>query len=151
MDTRELYTALHQLPNVNGMLGGVLAADQLPSQVTDKPKFYVVNTDLSHLPGKHWTAFYFPKDKPAEYFDSVGKKPAHRFQQFLEKNSELGYLYTKKRLQGYKSSTCGYFCLFYATYRCELNHSMEKIVETFSKNLQENDDMVSWFVHCNFS
>ena len=150
MDTRELYSAVHQLPIVNAMFGGVLAADQLPLQVTHRPKFYIVNTDPSHLPGDHWTAFYFPKDKLAEYFDSLGKKPPCGFQEFLERNSDNGYMYNKKRLQGYKSNTCGQFCLFYATYRCELKEDMNTVIEKFSDNLQENDDMVRRFVHGSF-
>ena len=150
MNTEELHHALHQLPIMAYMLGGVLASDQLPVEVADKPKFYVVNTDPSHLPGEHWTAFYFPKDKPAEYFDSLGKKPSHGFQAFLERNSDIGYLYGKKRLQGYKSNTCGHFCLFYATYRCELELDINTVMEKFSDNLQENDGMVRQFVHGNF-
>jgi len=150
MDTRQLHAALQNLPLASHVLGGVLPADRLPPRVTDKPKLYVVNTDPSHLPGKHWTAFYFPRDAPAEYFDSLGKKPLPEFQQFLEENSNHGYMYNKKRLQGYKTNSCGHFCLFYATYRCQMNLSMENIIGKLSDNLEENDIRMREFVYCTF-
>ena len=83
--------------------GDVCAADQLPMTIRYRPRIYIVNTDPRSKPGQHWTAFYFPRRGPAEFFDSLGHSPDHyhtRFKRVLLKN-ERRYKYNKIRVTGY--------------------------------------------------
>ena len=71
MNTYAIEHALRNIPR----FGGVLAQDELKLEYNKSPKFYVVNTDPSHLPGEHWVAFY-TGGRP-EFFDSTGHSPRY--------------------------------------------------------------------------
>jgi hypothetical protein len=58
-----------------GLDVAVVSADEIPGRPIWKPAGFIVNTDLSSGPGKHWVCFYFPKKGPAEFFDSLGHSP----------------------------------------------------------------------------
>ena len=48
-----------------GQFAGVYATDQLPRTVDERPRLYVVNTDVAAGWGLHWVAFYFPARVPS--------------------------------------------------------------------------------------
>ncbi len=106
---------------------------------------YIVNTDESHQPGRHWVAFYFPSRGPSEFFDSMGRAPDYyhkRFKNVLLNNGGR-YIYNDKSLQQYGTRTCGQFCLFYVIRRCG-GWSMRRIVHTFDfVNLNNNERIVN--------
>ncbi|OOZ15200.1 hypothetical protein BOW28_11745 [Solemya velum gill symbiont] len=145
MNTLELVKKLR--PHLGRRLGDVCPADRLPGHVTDKPKFYVVNTDESRRAGDHWVLFYFPKKKPAEFFDAMGNPPHHyhrRFVNVLMANSG-DYSYNRKRLQN--GGTCGQFCIYYALNR-RRGLDASDILDTFDRrNLAYNDSIVLNFVN----
>ena len=39
-----------------------------------KGRFVISNSDISQGLGKNWVAFYFPKRRPYEFFDSLGNR-----------------------------------------------------------------------------
>lgn len=131
----------YRLRHVN-QFGGVRPADKLPSKIKRRPRAYIVNTDKSHQPGRHWVAFYFPSRGPAEFFDSMGRPPDFYHKRF--KNVLLNnYIYNDKRLQQYGTRTCGHFCLYYVILRCR-GWSMRRIVNTFDfVNLNYNERIVN--------
>ena len=53
----------------------VCCADQIPARVESRPQSFVVNTDSWDREGTHWVAVHFPKEGPAEFFDSSGRAP----------------------------------------------------------------------------
>ena len=53
----------------------VLAADQLPRIIRFFPCRFIVNTDISSRPGRHWVAFFIRDDNVVEFFDSNGQQP----------------------------------------------------------------------------
>jgi hypothetical protein len=98
---------------------GVFAADELPSIIKSGDSL-IVNYDNADEPGSHWCAMRFPFDRPAEWFDSFGKRPdgddrvLHRstkFLEYLEKHSQSNsgnkVWWNRTDYQSKKEDTCG--------------------------------------------
>ena len=121
-----------------------LCAEELP--ITVRAGCFVVNTDHCGNAGKHWTVFYFPKgDKPAEFFDSLGRAPGYyhsRFEHILMANGPR-YKYLRDRLQAVDSEVCGQYCIYYVEQR-KLGRSMADICRDFRlRRYRENDEFVN--------
>ena len=54
------------------MFQGVYPSDKLPTNVSSYPALFIAIVDASDMPGSHWLAFYFTKDREGEFFDSYG-------------------------------------------------------------------------------
>ena len=124
-------------------VGGVFPIDKLPNKKHSK-KCFIINSDPSFLPGKHWIAVFFPPNSLPEFFDSLGRSPSHYSEKLLnfllEENSE-GFVYNCKRLQPSHSSTCGLFCLYFLYFRIR-GYSFSNILKRFGTNLEHNDSIV---------
>ena len=125
----QITEALKRDPITRRTFGGVLAADELRTFVGRRPKLFVVNTDVRGMPGKHWTAFYFPKMGPSEFFDPLGHRPEHYRQTFKSILIKLGpnYTFNKVRVQPKNTRTCGQYCVQFAKLRCR-GWPMKRIV-----------------------
>ena len=148
MNAQQLESILRLDQNVSKKFAGVFAADTLPSNLSNLPKFLIVNSDVHSGPGQHWLALYIPEKGPSEFFDSLGLSPKHylkSFEQFLI-NYGPKYIYSNKRLQNYDSNTCGLFVLYYVILRCK-GYNMQDIVNHFSSNLAQNDILALNSVH----
>ena len=128
-------------PFIRQQYGGVLAIDQLPFVVTNRPKIFIVNTDISSKPGEHWFVVYVTKY--CEHFDPAGLPAVPIAEQFMIRNTTKYYTNTN-RVQAYDSYTCGLFCLFYAYFRCR-NVPFETIMYMFHENLHVNEILVKYF------
>lgn len=132
MDSTALDRYARSLPHY----GGILAADQLPTGVVPRPTFFIVNTDPSNKPGRHWTVLY--KDAISEFFDSAGLPPDHYgFADFLRPC----YLYNSTGIQRQDSNTCGLYCLSYVLMK-SVGLEFKTIVDVFSKNVDVNETIV---------
>jgi hypothetical protein len=152
MDSVQLKKCIMADPIAKRQFGDVCPADRVPQKIRRRPIFYIVNTDVSGLPGTHWVAFYFPRRGWPEFFDSAGYPPEHhhcRFKHVLLANGSH-YLYSRRRVQDFRTLTCGQFCLYYALRRCR-SMSMKTILRIFStKNLRVNENKVFRFVRESF-
>lgn len=129
---------------------GVFASDKLPNVIRKKPCSIIANTDESNKPGQHWVAFFIPKSGAIEFFDSVGRKPGKSgFIKFITDNGRE-FVYSKKRLQGTFSTTCGYYATMYLLARSR-NISRRKFFNMFSTDLSENDEKIQNLFRKNFS
>lgn len=142
MNTLEIHNILSKHPATKKVFKGVFAADKLPKTILNYPALFIANTDPSTKPGTHWIAFYFNKNREAEFFDSYGENPQKKeFLRFLNKNS-ISYSSNKQPLQGYFSNTCGHYCILYGLFKCE-NHSLKYFLKNFSKrNSLYNDKLI---------
>jgi len=134
MNNHQIASILRRDPVVRQRFGGVLAADELPTIIRRRPIAYVVNTDIRRLPGTHWTAFYFPRRGPPEFFDSLGHRPDYyrgNFKRTLTRNGPK-YVYNQRRVQPRNSKACGYYCIDYVTHRCR-GWNMNRIVRRMTE------------------
>ena len=125
------------------MFGGVLPVDRLPQYpLRRKPRIFIINTDDSTGPGKHWVLVYFSANWKGVYFDSYGFDVMDpRIEHFLMKNC-FSYVYNSKCVQGALSHTCGYFCLYVAK-RLARGYTLKRIVRDFRTfNTYYNDTLV---------
>ena len=146
MNTTEIQEILARDPATHGVQ--VCALNQLPKVIKQRPQLFIVNTQESHRPGKHWLTLYFPRVGPVECFDSLGRGPRYyhwRLERYLKKHG--GYLvYNRKRYQQAGTKTCGQFCLYYAYHRCT-GHSIQDIQgDLNSEDLDWNETVVTDFV-----
>lgn len=144
MNTVEIQKILKSLNKCqkNKYVTGVFSADKLP-KLFRKPAVFVTNTDKSHDPGTHWTAFYFPLRGKAEYFDSYGMKPIIKeFTVFLSKHHS-GWVHNKMKMQSIYSRLCGEYCILFL-YAKMRGNSMQSFQSLFSAgNSVLNDSLIS--------
>ncbi len=108
----------------------------------------VVNTDPSTERGSHWVAIFIARKGNAEYFDSYGLSPqVVEVLDFVKCFKKCQY--NKKCQQGVTSSVCGHYCVYFTIQRRK-NVSVEDIVNTFSADIEENDEMITQWVNSNF-
>ena len=83
---------------------------------------------LSTILNHHWVTTYV-KDNVINYFDSFGMPP---FQEIVDhaKRKNLTLLHQNNQIQNIKTSTCGYFCLYFLN---EMNkgNSYYNLLEVF--------------------
>ena len=105
MNNFELEQKILTDPVASYVFGDVLAADELPQRIKQKPVLYIVNTDTSDKPGEHWTVIYIG-EYCVEYFDPLAGFPNY----YISRISPKGYLRMNLPLQGSNSRSCGQFC-----------------------------------------
>ena len=72
---------------------------------------FIYNLEPSYMNGSHWVTTYV-KDNIVNYFDSFGMPP---FQELVNhsKRKNLTLLHQNNQIQNIKTTTCGYFCLYF--------------------------------------
>lgn len=142
MDTRQIAIILRTTENFLG----VFPSDKLPS-VKLQTFSMVANTDPSDRPGTHWVAIHVNNGK-AEYFDSYGLEPSiptiHRFLTRFNKCQ-----YNKKQIQGFLSSVCGHYSVYYIWERSK-GVPMMDILYRFTENHEDNDELITKWLNDNF-
>ena len=142
MRTEELKEYMLNDFYIRKYYGGVVARDELPA-IISKPSVYIVNTDTSDKPGKHWFALFYNDNEINEHFNSSGNDPSEYVSMHLFQHGDK-FITNTKRLQSFASSSCGEFALFFAYWRCR-NYSFRKILQMFSTDLEQNDFLVQSF------
>lgn len=102
---------------------------------------FIINSDPSHLPGRHWFAVF--NTSPVEFFDPLGKDANYYG---LEDKLPINFIYNKTRVQGPTSILCGQFCIYYIFLRSS-GLSMLEIVNILSSDYVMNDKIVCSFVN----
>ena len=138
----ELRLELLRDLKTRAVFGGVLPVDQLPRhRLRRKPRLYIINSDDSTGPGKHWLLVYFYTNSRGVYFDSYGLDVVdERIHIFLTKNC-FSYVYNSRPLQGGLSQTCGYFCLYVAK-RLARGYTLKRILSAFRTLTPYYNDML---------
>lgn len=147
MNSLQIENVLTQSSQTRDIFIGVYAANQiLDIRLPETPALFVVNNQVDTLPGQHWISFYYdPKLKYFEMFDSQGKNPEYYhswFKSIMVMNANH-YKFQTRRLQETGTSTCGFFCIFYALHKSK-GHSFENIVSLFNhKTTRQNEILVT--------
>ena len=132
---------------LRGALGskfkGVYAADATLPQATSYPYGFVVNTDPSSKPGKHWQAIWCVNNAEAEFFDSFGD-PTMRdnIKNYLSKYKKIEK--NLKKIQKNYETSCGPHVVYFLLKR-NLGVSFRNIINSL-ENRQFADVFVKFFV-----
>ena len=122
---------------VNKFYKGVMSYDELPRVISEG--LYVVNTDTSDGPGKHWICLFVDHNHVIDYFDSLGEEPKE-LKMYLQ-NQNLMYRYNSKRLQGLMSTVCGNYCILFAFFRAR-GFGLQYFINLFTNKYTQNDETV---------
>lgn len=140
MESTQINRVLKTYSYTRNEFCGVLPIDYLPIKKVKRPCSFIINTDKSTLPGKHWFAIYLPLKGKIEYFDSFGFKPLNKeVYLFFKKNGK--WIYNNLQLQNNNSKSCGKFCALYVAYRSK-GLSKKDFINLFSKNKYNNEKIV---------
>ena len=106
---------------------------------------FIYNLEPSYMSGSHWVATYV-KDNVINYFDSFGMPP---FQELVNhaKRKNLTLLHQNNQIQNIKTTTCGYFCLYFLN---EMNkgNSYFNLLEAFdTHDTMENERFIYRLTH----
>lgn len=147
MNTKSLKCAINCDRILTEHVIGVFPADHLPEHVKNTPCGFIVNTDPSFLPGKHWVAFFVSSAYHGEFFDSYGHEPLFYNQYFMDffTRNNLRLTYNNTRLQSEFSNVCGQYSLLFLLYRTR-QLSQVNFLESFSDNFSINDEYVSEYI-----
>lgn len=133
-------------PNFKGMT--MRNSTDLPFKEMS-PALYLVNTDVEEGSGKHWCMLYYFEQngrRVCEFFDSFGNHPLVYGLDSVLTQRPFDYLTCNLRaVQEIVSVVCGAHCFFYAYHRCRAL-SFENVIEKYSDDPKQNDEMVSDFV-----
>ncbi len=144
MDTTQLSRIMQCDEEIKKDALGVFSADKIKHA---RPGCMIVNEDDSGKPGSHWVALFVLPESKCEYFDSYGRdKAAPKIEKFLKK---FDILQGNRQVQSTFSTTCGQHCVYYL-YNRSRGVSFAEIVASYSKNQQQNDEMVTDFVNSHF-
>ena len=138
MNTLEIFNYLRHYRDFKG----VFPLDKIPKINNGT---IIVNSDESTKPGEHWVGLTIKRKGISDYFDSFGLYPFYEIEYYLDINSPNGWVYNTINLQSISSTTCGNFCVLYASMRCR-GYSCKKILSLFTNNTETNDEIVKTFV-----
>lgn len=147
MNTTQLLYCIRNDPRLNTLCVGVFPADRLPAPEA-YPFCMIHNLDDSNKEGSHWTATYVDHDAYGFYFDSYGSCPPRRTETYLNRHCQ-DFMHSGKVVQSVYSSSCGQHCLYFL-YRKANGDSLEEICDSYSNDLEKNDQIVTDFVNRTF-
>ncbi len=144
MDTVQLKRIIASDSEMKEYCLGVFPSNGIP---TGRVGGMIVNEDTSTQPGSHWVGIFIHQNNEAEHFDSYGRHVtgpiAHVLKQFDVTRNDV-------QVQAPLSSCCGQHTVYYLYHRCRDVPFMD-IVESYSKDLAANDEMVTQFVNQEFN
>lgn len=145
-------TQIEKVFEKNKRFLGVFPSDRVPSlKRFSTEKGLIVNLDPASKPGSHWVALFItPRGKGkktlVEYFDSYGFPPMVNLPRSKQQNYRI--VFNKCRLQGYNTTTCGQFCVYFVSQRLK-NKSFAWIVSKL-KGQPNPDAFVRKYVRDSF-
>lgn len=128
---------------------GTFPACVFPDTRTNSYSFISNTSNHLDLKGEHWVAWFINKDT-VKFFDSFGRSPTdstfyEHFYNFTKKFKKLEY--SKRRIQGWTSVACGYFCVHFIYSSC-LGFKFLNFLNDYSGNdFKKNDNFVNDFVN----
>ena len=99
---------------------------------------YIINSDPSYLPGRHWMCVY--NDSRTEFWDPIGRQPG------VYGIELVNYVYNSVRVQGPSSCFCGEFCIYLLYCTC-LGYTMLDVINSLTEDFALKDRIAKEFVN----
>ena len=132
LTTNDIYRALSKDLYSRISFVGVFPRDRLPD-LYSFPCSVVINTEPSYKKGEHWIALYFNERRFCEFFDSYGLPPsAYGLDKYIQRFAS-DWNYNKYQLQGWFSSACRYYCIYFILLKSR-HFSLDDVISLFSKS-----------------
>jgi len=144
MDSSSLLRICHRDSSVRRVFAGVFPSDRLPNKVA-LPCALIGNTKPSTHRGEHWLGIFINKEGYGDFFCSYGLPPSKAFVDFMNRNC-VDWNFNRKEIQNTFATTCGQYALFFLHARAK-GLPMRQFVTLFTKNKEENDEMVTAFIN----
>lgn len=159
LTTRDVNQFVQGDPVLRSLYQGTFARDEFSSEILSEqdqavqsefPKAYIVNTDPSDRPGKHWVCLYRPSPGIVQYFDSYGLDPSHQHPDFQAAMAVSGWRLQRWNLhpvQAWFSSMCGVYCLYVLAHRAR-GWTLEEVMGRFDPNNTPANEGKVWHWFC---
>ena len=147
LTTKELDFVLKNNEVTKNFFIGTFAACHAPSYKGERVYSFITNTDVHDLTGTHWNS-WFVKDNKIVFFDSFGRSPddpsfPHEYIDIINGFNIIEY--SRTRLQGQFTSTCGFYCIHFI-YTLSLGLEIKDFISDYFNNYAVNDSVVLNFV-----
>lgn len=139
MNGKQLERLLRSDEQLSEASWGVFASNELPSTLLTGA--YIVNTSPAGSPGQHWLGIWSACDGRVMFFDPLGRGLGHYNFKFPGRD----VTFNRDQVQSADSSSCGLHVVYFLFWACRLL-TMADILETFSRDTDMNDRMVTRFV-----
>ena len=114
------------------------------------PALFILNTDISTGPGRHWCTATFFNNGVCEFFDPLGHPPDfYHFQKELFKKCKR-IVYNGTPVQSNFSKTCGHHCIMFNYFRAREMSSECIFTEYYTDSLNLNDHKAFLFIFNTF-
>ncbi|MBM3938369.1 MAG: hypothetical protein FJ333_06915 [Sphingomonadales bacterium] len=147
MKSTEIVAALEKFP-FKKFFGGIFPSDKVPTTLK-KNYFWIINTDVSNGPGKHWYCI-LRLGSVLECFDSLGVSEAQKcFLCTHFKTKSITHIsFNHTQIQPFSSSLCGQYVLFYLFERYHnVDLDFDSLLnECFVECTEKNDEAVKLFI-----
>ena len=91
--------------------------------------------------GSHWVAMYMDGKSNVTYFDSYGASAPEEIRSLLRASDITTYKINATRLQGDKSTACGYYCLKFLDDMSDgMNHG--NFLTQFDTDIEKNENII---------
>ena len=152
MNTKQIWQALTNDVNTEKYFDGVFSYDTLKN-IKQRPRLIVCNTDPSYKKGEHWILFFFNSDNSVDFFDSLGNEPSYYGDEFVKIIAKFSnyYYVGNNPIQSVNSNLCGFYCLWYAYWKCKNKLKMEKLINKIPKNKLVKPFVEKVFHYCKMS
>jgi hypothetical protein len=147
MNTYQLEQILSADPYVQsyGYLG-VYPIDQARKLPKIYPSCFIINTDPSTKPGKHWIGIIRFNKTTGYYFDSAGLSPETRSGMLPILRTCSAWIFNRKTLQSLFTTTCGQYCCFFLLHAAR-GYTMDAITYLLDgRSPSENDIFIFTYI-----
>ena len=121
------YDLLNWCSFLNIPIKDVLSRDETVPH-NHRQSLFIYNLEPSYMSGSHWVATYV-KDGVISYFDSFGMPPFQAIVNHACKKN-LTLLHQNNQIQNIKTTTCGYFVLYFLN-EMNIGNSYSDLLEVF--------------------
>lgn len=143
LTTSDLNALARHHPTLAPYFEATLPCDKLPPPETlTFPCAFIMNTDTSDLPGRHWLGFWLPKKNTCEVMDSFSLdldvyETTEPLQHWL---AQFKYVtHNGQSLQSIADQSCGDYALMYLV-MCSQEKTLAHFLKLFTKHDYVSND-----------